>query len=148
MTPEIFFWIALLLIFSIGEGITVGLTSIWFALGALGALLVAAAGANQWVQGIVFILLSGLCLVLLRPVAKKMLNTKMVATNADRIIGAHAIVTEEIDNLKGTGLANVAGQIWTARSQDDTVISAGILVEICSIQGVKIIVKASSQDAK
>ncbi len=86
-------------------------------------------------------MLSGLCLVLLRPIAKKMLNSKTVATNADRILGTIAIVTEEIDNLKGQGLANVSGQVWTARSQSGEVIPAGTQVKILRIEGVKIIVQ-------
>lgn len=141
MTPNVVFWIAMLLIFAIGESISVGLTSIWFAVGALGALLCATMGLSIWVQTIVFVVLSAICLVLLRPVAKKMLNSKTVATNADRILGTIAIVTEEIDNLKGQGLANVSGQVWTARSQSGEKIPAGTNVEILRIEGVKIIVQ-------
>lgn len=142
MAPEIIFWIVLLLVFAVGESVSVGLTAIWFAVGALGALLAATMGLSEWVQGVVFILLSAISLVLLRPVAKKILNSKTEATNADRILGKTAVVTEEIDNLKGAGLANVAGQVWTARSDDGSVIAPGTLVEILRIEGVKILVRA------
>lgn len=148
MLPEVIFWIGLLLLFAIGEGLSVGLTSIWFAVGSLGGLLCATGGLSQWVQAVVFIALSGLSLILLRPIAKRALNSKTVATNADRIIGKTAVVTEEIDNLKGAGLANVSGQVWTARSVDGAVVPPGALVEIIRIEGVKILVKASEQDAE
>ncbi len=143
MTPEVIGWTVALLGFMTGEAISVGLTSIWFGVGALGGLFCAALGFGIAVQVVVFILLSALSLILLRPVAQKMLNTKTVATNADRIIGQTAMVTEEIDNLKGVGLANVSGQVWTARSDSGEVIAAGTLVEILRIEGVKIIVRVS-----
>lgn len=148
MTPNTIMWIILLLVFAVGEGVTVGLTSIWFAVGALGGVLASAMGAGQWVQLGTFIALSAICLVLLRPMAKKMIVPKAVATNADRIIGETAIVTEEIDNLKGVGLATVGGQAWTARSEGNEVIPAGALAEVVRIEGVKIIVKAQESATK
>lgn len=143
MSPEVIGWGIVLLFFIVGEGISVGLTSIWFGVGALGGLICAALGLGMLAQLIAFIVLSGISLILLRPVAKRMLSSKVEATNADRIIGKTAIVTEEIDNLKATGLANVAGQVWTARSEGE-VIPAGTLVEILRIEGVKIIVQVSN----
>ena len=133
-------WLALLILFSIGEAITVGLTSVWFAVGSLGALLCALVGGGIWVQIIVFLVLSGLSLALVRPLAKKFLTPGYSATNADRVIGREAVVTQTIDNLRGQGQVNITGQTWTARSQDDTVIPEGALVRVLRIEGVKVFV--------
>ena len=133
-------WLALLILFSVGEAVTVGLTSVWFAVGSLGALLCALAGGNLWLQIGVFLALSGLSLAMVRPLAKKFLIPGYSATNADRVIGQEAVVTQTIDNLHGQGQVNIAGQTWTARSQDDTVIPEGTLVRVLRIEGVKVFV--------
>ena len=133
-------WLALLILFSVGEAVTVGLTSVWFAVGSLGALLCALAGGGVWLQVGVFLALSGLTLALVRPLAKKFLTPGYSATNADRVIGQEAVVVQTIDNLHGQGQVNIAGQTWTARSQDDTVIHKGTLVRVLRIEGVKVFV--------
>lgn len=133
-------WLALLILFSVGEAVTVGLTSVWFAVGSLGALLCALVGGNLWLQIGVFLALSGVSLALVRPLAKKFLIPGYSATNADRVIGQEAVVTQTIDNLHGQGQVNIAGQTWTARSQEDTVIPEGTLVRVLRIEGVKVFV--------
>lgn len=133
-------WLALLILFSVGEAVTVGLTSVWFAVGALGALLCALFGGNLWLQLGVFLALSGLALALVRPLAKRFLTPGYSATNADRVIGQEAVVTQTIHNLHGQGQVNIAGQTWTARSQDDAVIPEGALVRVLRIEGVKVFV--------
>ena len=140
-------WLALLILFSVGEAITVGLTCVWFAVGALGALLCALAGGNLWLQLGVFLILSGVALALVRPLAKKFLTPGYSATNADRVIGAEAVVTQSIDNLHGQGQVNIAGQTWTARSQNDTVIPEGTLVQVLRIEGVKVFVSLKEEEA-
>ncbi len=138
-------WLALLILFSVGEAITVGLTSVWFAVGALGALLCALAGGNMWLQIGVFLILSGLALALVRPLAKKFLTPGYSATNADRAIGREAVVIQTIDNLQGQGQVNIAGQTWTARSQDGTLIPEGTLVRVLRIEGVKVFVQPKEE---
>lgn len=133
-------WLALLILFGVGEAITVGLTSVWFAVGALGALLCAMFGGTLWLQLGVFLALSGLTMALVRPLAKKFLTPGYSATNADRVIGQEAVVTQTIDNLHGEGQVNIAGQTWTARSQDDRIIPEGTLVHVLRIEGVKVFV--------
>ena len=81
-------WLIILVLFGIGEAVTVGLTSIWFALGALGALIVSQLGLGFWPQIITFIVLSALSMLLVRPFAKKFLRPGYSPTNADRVIGA------------------------------------------------------------
>ena len=135
-------WLIILVLFGIGEAATVGLTSIWFALGALGALIVSQLGLGFWPQIITFIVLSALSMLLVRPFAKKFLRPGYSPTNADRIIGATGLVTEEIDNLAGHGLVNIAGQVWSARSAGEgAVIPAGQEVRVTQIQGVKVLVE-------
>ena len=139
--PFTVLWLIALIVFAVGEAITVGLTSVWFAVGALGALIAAGFGAALWLQVVVFLALSGVTLLLVRPLAKKFLTPRYQATNADRVIGATALVTEEIDNLKGSGLVNISGQVWTARPAHDVVIQPGREVKVLRIEGVKVFVE-------
>ena len=96
-------WLVLLVVFAASEAATVGLTSIWFAAGALVALVAALLGGPMWVQITLFLAVSLLCLAAVRPLAKKHLNSKVEHTNADRVIGAQAQVTEDIDNIRQEG---------------------------------------------
>lgn len=134
------FWLVALIVFGIVEGATAGLASIWFAVGALAALVSALLGAPLWVQIVLFLAVSLATLLMVRPVAQKYLNPKKEATNADRVIGAEGIVTQTIDNVKGGGQVNIAGQTWTARADDHSVIPEGTLVFILRIEGVKVYV--------
>lgn len=140
-TTQKLVWLVLLLLFAVGEAATVGLTSIWFAAGALVALIAALLGWALWLQIALFLVVSLLCLAAARPLAKRYLNNKVEPTNADRIIGLEVPVTEDIDNLHGKGTVAVNGMTWSARSQDDTVIPAGTLVKILRIEGVKVFVE-------
>ena len=134
-------WLVLLIIFAASEAVTVGLTSIWFAAGALAALIAALVGGPLWVQVALFLAVSLLCLAAVRPLAKKHLNDKVVPTNADRVIGAEAQVTEDIDNIHGKGAVIIRGIAWTARSEDGSPIPAGTMVKVLRIEGVKVFVE-------
>lgn len=133
-------WLALLILFGAGEAITVGLTSIWFAIGALGGLICALMGGAVWLQIGAFLVLSGLSLALARPLAKRFLIPGYSPTNADLVIGKDAVVIQEINNLLGQGQVKIAGQFWSARSQDDSVIPEGETVKVLRIEGVKVFV--------
>ncbi len=141
------FWLGALVLFSVGEAITVGLTSIWFAVGALGALMAALLGGGLWLQVAVFLVLSALSLALVRPLARRFLQPHYAPTNADRVIGQSALVCEDIDDLAGKGQVSIAGQVWTARSVDGTSIPAGTEVVVQSIQGVKVLVQRAETTA-
>jgi len=134
------FWLIALVAFGVLEAVTVGLASVWFAAGALGALIVSAAGGALWLQIAVFLAVSFVTLLLARPLAQKFLIPKHQATNADRIVGSQAVVKREIDNLKGQGLVSVAGVVWTARAEGGEVIPVGTVVRILRIEGVKVFV--------
>ncbi len=139
------FWLVALVLFSIVEGVTVGLVSIWFAAGALAALIVSWLGGSVWIQTVVFGIVSFAAMAIARPLTHKYLVRSKEATNADRAIGKDAVVTEEINNLKASGAVSVSGVIWTARSGDDTVIPEGITVRVLRIEGVKLFVAVKEE---
>lgn len=135
------FWLVLLVAFAIIEAATVQLVSVWFAVGALGALAAVFAHADFKVQLAVFIAVSLLSFVLTRPLVKKFTKSGIQSTNADRCIGKTAVVIEEIDNLNAKGQVKVNGNIWSARSSDGSVIPENTLVKVLKIEGVKVIVE-------
>ena len=134
-------WLVLVLLFAGAEAATVGLTSIWFAAGALCALIAALLGGPLWVQIALFLAVSTLCLLSVRPLAKRHLNSRVEPTNADRVIGEQAQVTEDIDNIHGKGAVVIRGVAWTARSEDGLPVPAGALVRVLRIEGVKVFVE-------
>ncbi len=142
------FWLAAILIFSVVEGVTVGLASIWFAVGAVAAFLVSFPVQNIWVQAAVFAVVSLACMAVVRPMAKKYLNPKLERTNADRILGREGVVVEEIDNLLAKGRIQVAGIEWAARSEEDAPLSVGTTVTVLRIEGVKAFVRPVSPAGK
>ena len=138
------FWVVALVVFLIVEAVTAGLVSIWFVFGSLVALICAALGAAVWLQIFWFVIVSVATLVLTRPLVKRYVDSRSVATNADRSIGHAAVVTERIDNLAATGAVKLDGVVWTARSTDDAVaIETGERVTVRAIEGVKLIVERS-----
>ena len=136
-----YIWLAAAVIFLIIEGMTVGLTIIWFAAGALAAFLLALLHLPPWSQIAAFIIVSGATLWFVRPLVSRFVIKKTVTTNFDMIIGKQGIVEVEIDNSAPTGLIKVIGQSWTARSLYGDVIAAGEKVEVVSIEGVKAFVR-------
>ena len=141
----VWLWLIALVLFGIVEAATAGLVCIWFAVGALAALLAALLGAGVVVQVVVFAVVSAAALAVTRPLVRRMTAGKAVATNADRVLGAAAKVTETIDNENSRGAVYVDGKTWTARSADGTVIPAGEQVEVASLEGVKLFVKRSEK---
>ena len=110
------FWLIAMVLFGVLEAVTVGLTSIWFAVGALAALIAASFEAAVLVQIVIFLVVSFLTLLLVRPLAQRYINDRKEATNADRVIGQEAVVIQTINNLKGEGQVSVSGAVWTASS--------------------------------
>lgn len=135
-------WLVLMVLLFIIEAATAGLTVIWFALGALAALIAALFGAQIWLQVLWFLVVSIATLWFTRPLALKYLNGRSVATNADRVVGMEGVVCEDIDNLAGTGAVKLDGKEWTARSDSGANIPSGSVVKVHRIEGVKLIVDA------
>lgn len=140
-------WLGLLIVFGVGETLTVGLTSIWFAAGSLFALVCALLGGPEWLQIALFIVVSALCLLAIRPLAQKHLNAKVQPTNADRVIGETVPVTEEINNLLAQGAVSIGGLTWSARSDQNVIIPVGTLVRVLRIEGVKVYVEEVKEEA-
>lgn len=134
-------WVAVMALTAFVEAATPMLVSIWFSVGALAAMLAAYFGASLTTQLLLFIFVSLAALVGARPLAKRFVDPHIVPTNADRLLGAKAQVTEEIDNERAAGAVYIDGKTWTARSEDGGVIPAGEQVEVVRMEGVKLFVK-------
>ena len=137
-----FVWLIAMVVLLAVEIITVNLTTIWFALGALAALISSLFGAPVWLQVVWFLLISIVTLVLTRPLARKYVNARTTPTNADMLIGQECLVTEEIDNVLGKGAVTVGGKVWTARTENPGIqAQVGQTMTVVRIEGVKLIVK-------
>lgn len=140
-------WLIAMVLLLIVEAIVPGLISIWFALGALAALLASLLHAPLWLQLVWFLVVSVAALCVTRPLAKKYVNARTQPTNADMLLGKECVVRERIQNLQGTGAVSVAGKVWTARTEnDDDMIEEGAHARIVRIDGVKLIVKPLSEN--
>ena len=146
MNP-VYVWLIALVTFIVIEIATMGLTTIWFAGGALVALVLALVEVSFYVQLGVFLVISIILLVCTRPLAVKFFNGKREKTNIDSIIGKQAIVVAEIDNLKEEGQVILNGMEWSARAyEEEKVISAGAVVEVKEVQGVKLMVMEKGKE--
>ena len=134
---SLYIWLAVIIISVAVEAFTLTLCGI----GGVAALIAASLSVGLMGQWIVFIVFSALLLVLVRPLCRRFLGSRQQATNADRIIGQTAVVTEPIDNILETGAVKINGKIWTARSTTDAQIAIGTRVTVVEIRGVKAIVK-------
>ena len=143
MNPAIFIWLVLLVGFLVVEAACpIHLVSIWFAAGALAAMIAAALGAQFWLQITVFVVVSGALLALLWPFIRKFLNPKLQKTNIDAIIGSIGTVTEDIENIDAVGQVKLGAMYWTARTTDGKPLCKGTRVRVDRIEGVKVFVSA------
>lgn len=141
-------WLVAMVALLLVEAAVPGLVSIWFAIGALAALISALFHAPIWLQLVWFLAVSILALVLTRPFVKKYVNSRTTPTNADMGIGKDAVVTERIDNLHGNGAVLLEGKTWTARMADETqTAETGETVRVLRIEGVKLIVERAVKDS-
>lgn len=140
-------WLVLLVVLVVIELITMGLTTIWFAGGALVATVASAFGAPIWLQVLLFLIVSGVLLYFTRPIAVKYFNKDRVRTNAESLVGRQAIVISEIDNLQGIGQVSVGGMEWSARTtKDEESLPVGAVATVVAINGVKLIVEERKED--
>ena len=141
MNYMIWVWLGAVVLFGAAEALTAGLVSIWFVAGAVAALLAAVLGAELTVQVVLFVLVSAIALAATRPLVRKLTAKKAVPTNADRVLGTAAKVTETIDNENSAGAVYADGKTWTARSVDGSVIPAGEQVRVKRMEGVRLFVE-------
>lgn len=141
---EAIFWVVLVVLLALIELVTVSLTSIWFAGGALAALLGAALGMDLVWQIVLFVAVSVVLLCFTRPWAMKYLKPRLVKTNYEVAVGQNVCLTEEVDNIKGIGTAVFKGQEWTARAYETgKSFEAGTIVKVKEIRGVTMYVVES-----
>ena len=140
-------WLAALVILLLAEALTLGLTTIWFAIGALAAAGVNTLGADLIIQIIVFLAVSVILMIFTRPWAAKHLNQNRLKTNYESKIGEIIKITERVDNLKQTGKSIVDGQEWTVRSQSSNdILEKDELAKVIAVSGVKLIVEKYKGD--
>lgn len=137
----IILWFLLVVVAAVVEVLTMDLTSIWFAISALIAFLLAVFGVSIPIQFLAFIIISIGLLLSVRPLAKRYFQTNIISTNSDRLVGKTALCTKEI-SVGGRGEVKIDGAIWTAVTQDGSAVSKDASVEVLAIEGVKLIVKA------
>lgn len=140
-------WLALVIAFVVMEAATVKLISVWFAAGSLAAMIVSILGGEVWLQILVFFTVSIVLFILLWPVVKKHLKPKIVATNADALVGKLCTVTEEIDPVEG-GRVKLGDVTWSARTEGETPVAAGAKVKILRIQGAKVYVEEAKKEVE
>ena len=133
-------WLGVIVLAIIAEASTVSLVSIWFVPSACIAMILALCNVALWIQIAVFFITFLLLMIFIKPLLKNCFRMKPVATNADTVIGADAVVSEPINNLEAKGQVKVRGQVWSARSADESVTYAeGEIVRVLRIEGVKLI---------
>ena len=140
MNPMSTVWLALMIVFLVGEGATAAVTTIWFAAGALAAMIASFLGAQVWLQSVIFGVVSVVLLLALRPFIKKYITPKQTKTNIDAVIGKEGLVTQRIDNIAGTGKVKLDGMEWSARSTSNEPVEEGTLIKVDRIEGVKVFV--------
>lgn len=138
---ESYIWLALLVIFLIAEAATVAMVSLWFAAGALVALVAGLLGTNLSVQAVLFLAVSAVLLASLRPVVRKLFARGLTPTNLDAILGTQGYVISDIDNDRAVGCVKLGGMEWSARSESGAQIPAGTHIRVNRIEGVKVFVE-------
>ena len=145
MNWEAIFWLAAMVVFIAAEAMTVSLVSIWFAAGALGAILVAMLGGGLVLQVTVFLALAVALLLSLRSIVRKHFTPHVTRTNIDSVIGTTGIVVTPVNNIAALGQVQIGGVEWSARSTSGSHIPAGALVRVDRIEGVKVFVSLAEE---
>ena len=140
-------WLGLMVLFLVVEANTVSVVSIWFAVGALVALVASLLGGQLWLQLVLFFVVSAGLLACLRPMVKKYFKPKLTKTNVDAVIGTQGYIIDAVDNLNGKGRVKLGAVEWTARSSDGSEIAEGTLVTVDRIEGVKAFVSPAEVKA-
>ena len=136
----VFIWLGIMIVLLLTEAATVGLTTIWFAAGALAAMVLCALGVGAFGQWTVFFIVSLVLLYFTRPIALKWMTPHKLRTNYENAVDKTVRITERVDNIAGTGAAVLNGQEWTVRmQQDDVTLEPGELATVAAVEGVKLI---------
>lgn len=141
-------WFILLVVFLLAEAASVAVVSLWFAAGALVAMVASWLGAQLWLQVVLFVLVSGALLAALRPIIKKLFKPKLTRTNVDAVIGSAGMVTGSINNALSQGQIKLGAMEWTARSTSGEPIGVGTQVVVDRVEGVKVFVSPAEVKVK
>ena len=134
------FWVAVTIICVVIESLTLALTTIWFGISAFVLVFLAFTPLPFVAQVFIFVALALVLLIFTRPVVKKKLSQKQIATNYERVIGQIAVVTKKITALD-KGAIKINGMEWTAAVKEDLVLERGSKCIIEEIAGVTAYVK-------
>ena len=145
---EAIIWLVLMVICLVVEALTVSMVTLWFAAGAVVALLLSLLHLQVWVQVVVFFVVSIALLACMRPMFRRHVAPKLTPTNVDAIVGTRAVVTAEIDNVCAAGQVKLNGMDWSARSATGEIIPAGTQVRVERVEGVKLFVTPVEKRAK
>lgn len=137
----VIFWIIILVAAILVEAATAALISIWFAAGAVAALIAASLGASWIIQLILFVVFSAILLIFTRPLVKKLFPKKFIPTNSDSYAGKTAVVVEDIDTVRGMGRVKFNGVDWIAVTENEELIPKDSVVRIKEVKGAKLLVE-------
>ena len=140
MNWEAIFWFLAMVGFMMAEAATVTLVSIWFAAGALVAIVVAMLGGSLGLQVVLFLLTASLLLISLRGIVRKYIHPRITKTNVDSVIGATGVVTTPVNNIAALGQVKIGSMEWSARSTSGSHLNTGTLVQVDRVEGVKVFV--------
>ncbi|MBR3610289.1 MAG: NfeD family protein [Oscillospiraceae bacterium] len=144
--PMPFVWLIIAVILGVIEAVTVSLISVWFAVGAIAAIIPAYFGVPLWGQILVFLAVSAVAFAFTKRFFKDVVKVKKQPTNSDSLIGTDGIVTAEINNLEGRGKVYISGLTWSARAFDGKDIPEGAVVKVERIEGATLIVTISNPE--
>ena len=145
MDITLLIWLLGIIAFVILEAATYQLVSIWFAVGAIGGLIAEIIGVSFAIQMTVFLVISVLLLLCLRPVSRRLIKTKNERTNVDSLIGEEVLITKEVNNREGTGEGKVNGMVWSLKSADNAVIPENETATVECVKGVRLVVKRKGE---
>ncbi len=145
-TIQLLVWLGIAVVLGILEAATVALVSVWFAVGALAAMIPAYFGAPIWAQILVFLVISAVCLALTRSFFKDVVKIKKQPTNSDSLIGTAGVVSSKIENLRGGGKVYISGLTWSAKTADGSEAEEGDVVTIERIEGATLYVTKQGKD--
>ncbi|MBK5253507.1 MAG: NfeD family protein [Peptostreptococcaceae bacterium] len=144
--PMYLIWLILAIVLGVAEAVSLGLSSLWFAIGAAVACIIAMVGGPLILQIAAFFGVSIILLIFTRPILVKKLKMGDEKTNVDAVIGKLGIVTQEIEPYK-TGRVYISGLDWTAAVKNGMPgIEKDTKVKVIAIEGVKAIVEPAIEE--
>lgn len=137
-------WLGLAIIFLIAELFTTGFFLLAFGIGAGAAAIAAYLGVDPFLQVLIFILVSGAAVLMIRPLSKRLNERDRNFVGSDRVLEKRALVLTEINPALGSGMVRVDAEEWRALSEDGSVIAKDTIVEVLRIDGTRLVVRPTT----